>query len=117
MRERSVTEAALEQEPKQRHNFFQCPECLDKYETPEDFGRHLVRHEEMGRETPPGKRGKPTSEPCPKGCGRHFRVKQRCSGHPLRVHLLTCEGSKPLIQGTPSMQKFVLLAPPNRARA
>jgi hypothetical protein len=80
---------------------FDCPECRPgtaSFATPELLGVHLERHRPVD---PPSfsTKGKPTSLPCPVGCGRHFALSKAAKGEPaeLRHHKAICDGSPPIV--------------------
>ncbi|HEV3026500.1 MAG TPA: hypothetical protein VG457_02950 [Planctomycetota bacterium] len=94
MRERKEAVALLEDQAERRAGFFQCPECLQHFETPEGLGSHLERHREVLPPSEPDRAGNPTSRPCPKNCGRHFAIRRGAAD--LNAHLALCDGSSPI---------------------
>lgn len=85
---------------------FICPECNAVYDTPESLSPHIERHREVTF-AQYSRRGKPITEECPKGCGRHF-LRSRFYGHACKgtvpsrsvlmaEHIPICDGSEPII--------------------
>lgn len=75
---------------------YDCPECDAEFAAPELLGPHLERHRDVH---PPrfSKRGKPRTDACPQGCGRHFRT-AGLGGERIEMneHVPLCDGSEPI---------------------
>jgi hypothetical protein len=69
-----------------------CPECQQVCADAEELGPHIERHRpvEAPRFT---ERGRPATDPCKKGCGRHFPKNDQYEN---RRHEKLCDGSPPL---------------------
>jgi hypothetical protein len=65
---------------------FDCPECPEYFEQPEQLGAHLERHRAAEASDTSG-------IPCPRSCGRVFKFHER---RELKDHSKNCDGSPPL---------------------
>jgi hypothetical protein len=73
-----------------------CPDCLIEFSDFDSLGRHMERHAPVEAATF-SPRGRPLSQSCPKGCGRHFE-----KAYKLREHARRCNGETPLPMRSPA---------------
>jgi hypothetical protein len=100
--ERATAAASAATAPDQEKKLFPCSECDFMTEDLGQLGEHLEAHREVTAPTPPTTRGKPTSAPCSKGCGRHFPFKHGRADREQRQHEQICDGRPPIVAAPPA---------------